>query len=423
MELQALKIIATLQEHGYSAYLVGGYVRDRLLKRPIRDIDIATSARPEQVMNVFSRTVPTGLAHGTVTVLSGGYSFEVTTFRTETEYEAYRRPKQVHFIGDLTGDLRRRDFTMNAMAMDAEGTIIDPFGGQEDLSEQRLRCVGDPMDRFQEDGLRMLRCIRFAAEYRLQIERLTWQALLQLKPLLRHIAMERVHAELDKIVCGSCPQEGLDLLASSGVLHCFKADLALTPHQVKALQTSPALLNMDKLMAEPHLRWGLVLTEMGISSDQGRELLNKLLFSNISKKKILALLDINEAASQLTTSKDWKLLALSQGKEAMNDWLVMTSHRIAAYDQEAVHVDFIPPFCRELLRHGNGWLNEMTVWHLRQLACSGLDLKHLGAKGPKIGAILGQLLEDVALGLVPNEKDELLSRAQRYIRKLNANDT
>lgn len=171
-------VLAKLTEAGYQAYLVGGCVQDAVLDRPIKDIDIATSALPEQVIACFPRTAPTGLQHGTVTVILQQGTYEVTTFRQEAEYEGFRRPTSVAYISDLMEDLKRRDFTMNAMAMNREGEVIDPFAGQKDLAIGVLRCVGKAEERFGEDALRMLRCIRFTSTYELQVEESTWLALL-----------------------------------------------------------------------------------------------------------------------------------------------------------------------------------------------------------------------------------------------------
>ncbi|WP_394297943.1 CCA tRNA nucleotidyltransferase, partial [Gordoniibacillus kamchatkensis] len=215
-------MLRTLTEAGYEAYFVGGCVRDRLLGVPVKDMDIATSALPAQVMSLFVRTVPTGLQHGTVTVILEGHTFEVTTFRTESGYVDYRRPQTVEYVTSLEEDLRRRDFTMNAMAMDAEGNVCDPFGGREDLARGVLRCVGEAEQRFGEDALRMLRCIRFAAAYGLEVEAGTWAALREQAPLLRHIAMERCRAELERMVEGPAPVRALRLLADSGLWRHFK---------------------------------------------------------------------------------------------------------------------------------------------------------------------------------------------------------
>lgn len=222
MEQQARVILQTLRRHGHSAYMVGGYVRDKCLGRAVKDIDIATSALPQQVQDLFPRTIPTGLQHGTVTVLMDKFTFEVTTFRKESDYVDYRRPKQVTFVSELHEDLKRRDFTMNAMAMDESGHVIDPFGGLDDVRQGRIRCVGRAEERFTEDALRMLRCIRFAAEYELEIEEKTWEAICLLRELLQHIAIERVRMELERILSGHDPHRGLQLFVKTRLVCSYK---------------------------------------------------------------------------------------------------------------------------------------------------------------------------------------------------------
>ena len=167
-------IISRLQQHGYEAYAVGGCVRDALLGRKPNDWDITTSARPEQVKDVFKRTIDTGIQHGTVTVMEDHIGFEVTTYRIDGEYEDGRHPKEVQFTPDLREDLRRRDFTINAMAYSPELGIVDLFGGQEDLENGIVRCVGSAEDRFNEDALRIMRAVRFAAQLGFVIEEETY---------------------------------------------------------------------------------------------------------------------------------------------------------------------------------------------------------------------------------------------------------
>ncbi|MBB6679608.1 CCA tRNA nucleotidyltransferase, partial [Cohnella lubricantis] len=213
-----LAVVRVLEEAGHAAYLVGGCVRDRLLGRPLNDIDIACSARPEEVMSMFARVVPTGLQHGTVTVVENGMTFEVTTFRQEAGYSDSRHPDAVLFVKDIREDLARRDFTINAMAIGPAGTLVDPFGGAEDLKRGVVRCVGDALERFAEDALRMVRAVRFAAEFAFEIDAATWDGLLRRREGLRHVAMERIGAELDKMVCGSGPDRAVELLQASGLL-------------------------------------------------------------------------------------------------------------------------------------------------------------------------------------------------------------
>ena len=198
--IAAKKIIDELEDHGYEAYIVGGCVRDMLLFREPGDWDITTSARPEDVKRIFRRTVDTGIEHGTVTVLMRGGSYEVTTFRVDGKYEDHRHPSEVVFTPSLEEDLKRRDFTINAMAYSDTKGIIDLYGGQEDLKAGIIRCVGDPMQRFGEDALRMLRGIRFAGQLLFDIEEETFAAIKELAPTLINVSAERIQVELTKLL-------------------------------------------------------------------------------------------------------------------------------------------------------------------------------------------------------------------------------
>ncbi|WP_027408553.1 CCA tRNA nucleotidyltransferase [Anoxybacillus tepidamans] len=214
---RALGIIRTLRQQGYEAYFVGGAVRDDLLNRPIGDVDIATSALPEEVMALFPKTVPVGLKHGTVVVLHEGTPYEVTTFRTEGTYENYRRPESVTFVRFLTQDLERRDFTMNAIAMDEAGQLIDPFGGQKAIRERVIRTVGEAKERFSEDALRMMRAIRFASQLGFTLAPETKQAIIEHASLLAHISIERMTVEFEKLMAGPFASEAFLLLAETGL--------------------------------------------------------------------------------------------------------------------------------------------------------------------------------------------------------------
>ena len=176
------RIIRTLNDHGYEAYAVGGCVRDTLLDRKPGDWDITTSARPQEVKELFRRTIDTGIQHGTVTVMMDRTGYEVTTYRIDGEYEDGRHPKQVEFTSSLIEDLKSRDFTINAMAYSHETGIVDEFGGVEDLNAKTIRCVGDPMERFTEDALRILRVIRSSAQTCCTIEEHTWTAIRKIAP-------------------------------------------------------------------------------------------------------------------------------------------------------------------------------------------------------------------------------------------------
>ena len=200
------KIIDALQEHGYDAYVVGGCVRDSLLHRSPADWDITTSATPEEVKKIFRRTVDTGIQHGTVTVLMDKEGFEVTTYRIDGEYEDRRHPKEVTFTPSLGEDLKRRDFTINAMAYNHRTGLVDIFGGEEDLKNKIVRCVGDPRERFTEDALRILRAVRFSAQLGFDIEEKTQDAARDLGKTLKKISAERIQTELVKLLVSPNPQ-------------------------------------------------------------------------------------------------------------------------------------------------------------------------------------------------------------------------
>ncbi|MEG1858561.1 MAG: tRNA nucleotidyltransferase [Pseudoflavonifractor sp.] len=210
-------LCAVLWGAGHSAYPVGGCVRDLLLGRRPDDWDLTTSALPEQVMALFPRTKPTGFRHGTITVLWGSRSCEVTTLRREGEYSDGRHPDAVCFDADLTQDLARRDFTVNAMALSPDGAVIDRFGGQADRAAGLSRCVGDPRRRFTEDALRMLRAVRFSAQLGFALEASTRAALPECAHLAAGLSAERIRREMDKILLSPHPEQ-MELLISAGLL-------------------------------------------------------------------------------------------------------------------------------------------------------------------------------------------------------------
>src|SRR5437762_504972 len=215
-----MAVLRTLRGASKQAWLAGGAVRDLLCGATAQDFDVATDALPEQVVALFPRVIPTGMQHGTVTVLSGQHKVEVTTFRAEGPYLDGRRPSSVCFLGDIDGDLARRDFTVNAIAWDPiAGVLRDPFSGLEDLRRRRLRAVGDPLARFREDGLRPLRAVRFASTLRLALDPPTRLAIPEALDVFARVAMERVRDELSKLlVRGAPPSRGLRLLLRSGLL-------------------------------------------------------------------------------------------------------------------------------------------------------------------------------------------------------------
>ncbi len=244
-----LDVLARLTERGYAAYLVGGCVRDLLLGKPAKDFDVATSARPEEVQRCFSKVIPTGIQHGTVTVLSKGVGVEVTTFRKEGAYLDGRRPSEVSFHTDVEEDLSRRDFTINAMAFDpVRRALSDPFGGQADLAAQIIRCVGDAHARFSEDGLRPLRAVRFAAVLGFSLEPATFAAIGDTLDVFSKVSVERIREELSKLLVSSRPALGLALLRDTRLAERFLpelvADAAVFDHTVATVAACPPELEL-----------------------------------------------------------------------------------------------------------------------------------------------------------------------------------
>ena len=209
--VKAMPVLRTLEDAGFEAYFVGGSVRDVLLHRHVHDVDITTSAYPEEVKELFDKSIDTGIKHGTVTVLYGGESYEITTFRTESGYQDFRRPDHVTFVQNLDEDLKRRDFTINALAMDMHGYIVDLFNGIEDLKNHIIRAVGNPEKRFHEDALRMMRAVRFMSQLEFKLEEKTEQAIKDNHELLKKISVERIREEFVKMGLGPFSRQAFQI--------------------------------------------------------------------------------------------------------------------------------------------------------------------------------------------------------------------
>ena len=272
-------LLQTLNNGGYEAYIVGGCVRDSILGRIPQDWDITTSALPEQTKALFSHTFDTGIQHGTITVVLNKTNYEITTYRIDGDYADGRHPDQVSFTSNLEEDLLRRDFTMNAIAYHPAEGFRDPFGGQEDISRSLIRGVGEPAKRFQEDALRMLRCVRFAAQLGFQVDDATYTALQENAALIEKISVERIHEELDKLWKSPFPEK-LSLLLESGLLPHIDGLLdkrltALGETLVPQLKAAP--------VSAP-LRWTLVL--QSFTEAEAKTFCKKLKFDNATAKQI-----------------------------------------------------------------------------------------------------------------------------------------
>jgi tRNA nucleotidyltransferase (CCA-adding enzyme) len=274
--LTAVPVLERLEAAGFEAYFVGGSVRDFLLNKEINDVDIATSATPDEVKQIFSKTVDIGIEHGTVLVLYQNQGYEITTFRSEAEYENFRRPKEVAFIRSLSEDLQRRDFTMNAIAMDKGGDLIDPFQGKSAILNQVIQTVGNAENRFQEDALRMMRAVRFVSQLSFKIEEATLTALIEMVHLLEHIAVERKQTEFEKLLSGVNRKQALELILQTNIYHYLpgllnqeEAIKLLLEYELERLNTREMwallifCLKIEKKEVEEFLRgWRIPLKEI-----------------------------------------------------------------------------------------------------------------------------------------------------------------
>src|SRR5699024_5034890 len=216
---KAIKVIQHIEKKGFNAYFVGGCVRDLIIGRPVGDIDIATSAKPFDIQHIFRKVIPVGIEHGTVIVRWEGDSFEVTTFRLENTYSDQRHPDNVTFVQTIDQDLKRRDFTMNAIAMDKTGNIVDPYGGKKDIEHRQIRAVGNGYDRFHEDPLRIIRAVRFSSQLGFTIEKHTLNDMLKVRDQIRHLAVERLTVEITKLFAGDFIDKGMSYLNKTRILN------------------------------------------------------------------------------------------------------------------------------------------------------------------------------------------------------------
>ena len=427
---KVLMIINNLQLHGYEAFAVGGCVRDSILARRPEDWDITTSAKPEEIKKLFRKTVDTGIEHGTVTVLLGKDSFEVTTYRIDGAYEDSRHPKEVKFTNRLEEDLRRRDFTINAMAYNDEVRLVDVFGGMQDLNHHRIRCVGDPEERFLEDALRILRAVRFSAQLNFPIEPNTARAVKKLAPTLKKISAERIRTELVKLLVSPHPeriQDAFELGITRVILPEWDAMVGVeqhTPHHKYdvAEHTIRALKNVkrDKILRLTMLFHDMGKPAMKTTDEKGQDhFKGHALVSEEIARKILRRLkfdnDTVKTVTRLVCYHDYRIEATPQNvRRAMNRIGVELFPYYLAVRMADVKAQS-PYRKREKIEnivemrrlYQEALLKDQCVT-LRQLAVSGKDLMQLGMKpGRELGSMLSELLEYVIGDPERNDRDTL----------------
>ena len=421
-------MVTRLNEAGYEAYAVGGCVRDRLLGLEPHDYDICTSALPEQTSTVFAgqKVVEIGFKHGTVTVISKGEPVEITTFRTDGEYKDGRHPQSVFFTTDLSEDLSRRDFTVNAMAYSRKTGVVDLFGGREDLQKKVIRCVGEPQKRFEEDALRILRCLRFCSTYGFKCEEKTADAVHHCKKLLKKVSAERIFAELKRLLCGNCGyilREFYDVFAeiipeisdAYGFLQYSRYhDRDVWEHIVSSVESiSPVF----------HLRFTMLLHDLGkpscckmedgvghfkghavVSTSIARRVVEELRCDSLNAEKICFLVEKHD----LPMTDEPKLIKRQLNKFGEENFFDLLKVHIADDMAKAAH-------CRERIKVYNNAceiakkiIAENDCFSLKKLAVNGNDMISAGYRGNEIGKALQTLLEAVIDGNCENNRESLL---------------
>ncbi len=423
-------ILQTLQGAGFAAYAVGGCVRDSLLGLTPQDWDICTAARPEETAACFSdrRVLLTGARYGTVTLFLGEEGFEITTFRAESDYLDARHPSGVRFLESLQADLARRDFTVNAMAADETGRVVDPFGGQADLARGILRCVGAPSARFSEDALRILRALRFSARFDLQIEEETAEALHAQRERLAFVARERVQKELCGLLCakaaGRILREFPDVLGQvlPELLPCVGFDQK-NAHHLYDVWTHTSLA-VDAAPQEKTVRLALLLHDLAKPAcftldEQGTghfyghaargaqtaaQILSRLCFDRETVTRVSAL--VAHHSDDLTSPRVLRRLIAALGEEDTQNLLQLCrADRIATGTRAPEKVE---EECAEWTRALQGVLTQKFARSAHELALGGRELMALGLRGAQIGQMQKQMLEAVLDGALENTHDALL---------------
>ncbi len=435
LPLQVSGIIKTLQEAGFEAYAVGGCVRDSLLGRVPDDWDITTSAKPQQVKALFSRTVDTGIAHGTVTVLQGRSGYEVTTYRIDGAYEDGRHPRDVTFTASLAEDLKRRDFTVNAMAYNEEEGLVDLFGGRADMERRALRCVGNPRERFGEDALRMMRAVRFSAQLDYAIEEDTMEAIRALSGTLSKISAERIRTELVKLLLSGHP-ERFRTCYETGMTAVFLPEFDRmmetgqnNPHHCYSVGEH-ALCALRRIRPDQALRLAALLHDVGKpeteSMDESgvnhfyghaakgaeltRKIMRRLKFDNDTADRVVRLVREHDRKIGLSPAQ-MRRTVNCVGEDLFPDLFDLKEADLLAQS------DYMRDEKREELMRLRALYEKVKeegdCLSLKGLAVTGRDLIGIGATpGPGLGALLQDLLGIVLENPSCNNRETLLEYAR-----------
>ena len=385
----AFPVLKQLEQAGYEAYFVGGSIRDLILNRPIHDIDIATSAYPEEVKRLFPKTIDTGIKHGTVTVLNDGASYEITTFRTESGYQDFRRPDHVTFVQNLAEDLKRRDFTINALAMNRAGEVIDLFNGLGDLQKHLIKAVGDPIKRFHEDALRMMRAVRFMSQLNFDLESQTKEAVSDLHQLLSKISVERIRDEFVKMGTGINSRDAFKIFLQTKLSESVP-DFA---------GKSDLLAIYPKLKFNPSMEtslWSIIIILLKISDDQIARFMRDWKNSNAMTEKVRKIVTLFDLISEKSPSD---LELFNAGKDVLLNTI------------DVAHILGQPINSEALVDR----YTALPIKSMSELAVDGQFLIANGIKpGPRLGQILNEIKQKVISGELANSKDDI----QDYLQQI-----
>ncbi len=432
LSLGAKLIIKTLNDSGYEAYAVGGFVRNNLLGIKVFDVDITTSATPDQMLEVFKnfKVYKTGLKHGTLTINAENENIEVTTYRIDGEYFDNRHPEKVEFVTDLSKDLKRRDFTVNALAYDGE-KIVDLFGGREDLKNKIIRAVGDPYERFSEDALRILRALRFASELDFEIEKQTANAMREKAGLLKSVSVERIFSELGKIIVGKGAERVL--LEHREVLFEVIPELKLCDgfsqntkyhaydvyeHIIKSLGYSPcdktvrwALLLHDvekpSCYVEDKFKVGHFYGHQQKSAKTSTVILKRLKADNKLIKDVFDLVYLHDIKTEVHRGEIKKMIN-NYGEELLEKLALVKIADGLAHAED--YTEFRKMLAEKFINTVREIINNGECYSLKQLKINGNDLKKLGYKGEKIKEKLHKILEEVIFDRLENDRETILKR-------------
>ena len=386
---EALPVLKKIKNAGFEAYFVGGSVRDALLERPIHDVDIASSSYPEETKHIFERTIDVGIEHGTVLVLEDNHEYEVTTFRTEDIYVDYRRPSHVTFVRSLKEDLKRRDFTINALALDETGNVIDLFEGLNDLKHQILRAVGTPSERFTEDALRIMRGFRFQATLGFALDKDTFNAMKMCAPLLEKISVERTFIEFDKLLTAFYWRKGLKSLIASGATD-YLPDMRNHQSQLETLFN----FQVDFQFTSSEQAWAALLMVLQVKNV--KKFLKHWKTSNEFQKRVEKIVTIYTIRQTHFLNKEecyrFELDLMIQAEE-------IRQAQGLAVDFEKIYLTY----------------NSLTIHDKHEIVVNGgLLIKEFGFKP---GPALGQLLTEIEMALVNGVLDNRLEAILAFVEE------